>query len=1534
MKKIFILCLLILGNVFCVNAQYTKTATEGYVDRSISNLNSSIILNTDSNYVKKVNGISTGILSFENLQSTNGTISIYSKGIEEEIYNSVLNSRSEYSIGVYSESSYNNAIVGSSSYNVGVYGYSLLDRGVVGYANNTKGVAGYAKYIGGYFESLNTGLVGMATESGPGVYGYGLFDGGIVGQGAFTYGVKGYAPRVAGYFEANSTGLIAKSNISGPGIYTPNSIITDDSYYGDGSKLTGIDYSQISNAPSIEVPSFIEKDNNIIDANKYIYNITALWTLYNDDINDPTSAQFPGFTYPIEGAYALTNIIPNTIFKRMLISSKYYYLLWYTYTTEFGFLDISNAWISSNGFSYAQGETYIPMFPQEGNTFTNIWYFKYITTTNIIDKLATTNELKNAVLSLNNNISNLNVSLENYVPYNGSTADLDLNNNKLIVSSIENGDEEANINLSNRELYTADSIQSLDWNERILFNNSEVWSLNEGLFGINKIASVKTVSNIVENAIENIPAVIIPLYDNTKIISIDSNQFVKINSATNLVMYNITSSVETDYTRVTATGWLTISTPVGEEVPAPWQNPQNSYTFTLNPDGNGDSLYYETGWQLTLNVDTQCKLYYEAEFMQWVNDFNGIPSTLIAQDFGQGVGNGSLNVDYATIIVYSTNEFKTFTSFSDMSNYFNTVINIHKQDTNAHPQYTTPNIVSNIVDSKGFITNGQSNVSLDEPFYLNGYSTTWNPEFHTFQTLLDNNVLWQWGQENLVYVKNKSGHVLEEGRAVCVAGSLGDNVLVNYADSQDSLCKWTTIGLVTSSGGITNDTNGYICTFGNVNDINTSIWQVSNTLWLASNGTLTNVEPAIGSVLTKIKIGTVLRSHTNQGRIFLDIQIIPNNSDIGSIDAVTATNIANSVQNFGSVIYCYTNANSYDPSYSIMTPDLFNGQQSFTFSNITNNQYIGNGYLSSDLFTSSLRSGTYKTHFHILWNDRSSPLAVFSIKTELYIWDDIGIVTQEIEVATSHALDYNTTQSINGEIYLNSEIFRDTPFRIILKIKAIVNGNYNVGGTLYFGNGTQTSLSFPAPSGFYARREDLNNHITNTGIHVTTADKLRWDSNTGDVSEFTLLSSNNTFSGKNTFTSNVVIQAATEGAGNAPLVIKQLLPYGSPYTQTLLTLLSNTGSTLGNFTADGRMNAGIFNAFQYFQSIRGSASAPSIRLNTGVTGIYYPTDTSVGISVLSTGRLVVTAENISTIVPISTPSIKFNSISGASLFSDNSGLYFVNSGGKTQDVTQSDTIYSLAVTSSTVVAIYPTNRIYAISVSEPNSISNDLSGISLAESQVANWELWVNYQTTNSLSTVWDSRINWQSCLPAPTVTGLYKFAMSMTISGIEGKQIFPSVYCDVGFLIGSRNNNLAASPLVYQSWSTASSTNDYVIIATSMNPTRYIFGRIFYDFVGDLGPTNPASFYGGWGGLQSLPNQATLTTFVVDKAIYAASGPDPRKYIDFIMEPKATAESGSSFLYIYARKPYLQGSFSITGARFRPANELEIQAYLGGWRP
>ena len=187
------------------------------------------------------------------------------------------------------------------------------------------------------------------------------------------------------------------------------------------------------------------------------------------------------------------------------------------------------------------------------------------------------------------------------------------------------------------------------------------------------------------------------------------------------------------------------------------------------------------------------------------------------------------------------------------------------------------------LDEKVNIDSGTAtNLSVFSSLNLLGKQVTWNTDKATFDIPLDNGVVLQLGQEQHLWVRNQTGSTLGNGKIVCSDGAVGDNASVRLASQTDAGCAWGVLGMVTQDAGIDHGSNGYITTMGEVNDLAlpTDVYQASNTLWLATDGNYTNVEPV--GVAAKYKIGTVLRAHASQGRILFKAEYVPSAADVGA----------------------------------------------------------------------------------------------------------------------------------------------------------------------------------------------------------------------------------------------------------------------------------------------------------------------------------------------------------------------------------------------------------------------------------------------------------------------------------------------------------------------------------------------------------------------------------------------------------------------------------------------------------------------------
>ena len=149
--------------------------------------------------------------------------------------------------------------------------------------------------------------------------------------------------------------------------------------------------------------------------------------------------------------------------------------------------------------------------------------------------------------------------------------------------------------------------------------------------------------------------------------------------------------------------------------------------------------------------------------------------------------------------------------------------------------------------------------------------TRWNNTLQVLETKYSTNVILQHGRELLLRAKNPTGSTIANGAAVYVSGAAGQspNVEVRLATNADNNIAGKTIGLATES--IVAGATGYITTYGNVGDINTSSFEVGQPIYLGVNGALTNVRPTPPT--TVVRIGVVTRKNSTAGSISVDTEV-------------------------------------------------------------------------------------------------------------------------------------------------------------------------------------------------------------------------------------------------------------------------------------------------------------------------------------------------------------------------------------------------------------------------------------------------------------------------------------------------------------------------------------------------------------------------------------------------------------------------------------------------------------------------------------
>ena len=148
--------------------------------------------------------------------------------------------------------------------------------------------------------------------------------------------------------------------------------------------------------------------------------------------------------------------------------------------------------------------------------------------------------------------------------------------------------------------------------------------------------------------------------------------------------------------------------------------------------------------------------------------------------------------------------------------------------------------------------------------------TAWNDADGTLDLRLkDGDVTLQLGQEQVVRVVNKSGVTLPEGAAVYVVGAFYQRLSVALASSNSESLSSSTIGVVTHSGGIANNAQGYVTLSGLVRGLNTSAYTEGATLWLNTvAGTYSTTRPIAPA--HAVRIGWVIVSGVN-GSIMVSV---------------------------------------------------------------------------------------------------------------------------------------------------------------------------------------------------------------------------------------------------------------------------------------------------------------------------------------------------------------------------------------------------------------------------------------------------------------------------------------------------------------------------------------------------------------------------------------------------------------------------------------------------------------------------------------
>ena len=147
----------------------------------------------------------------------------------------------------------------------------------------------------------------------------------------------------------------------------------------------------------------------------------------------------------------------------------------------------------------------------------------------------------------------------------------------------------------------------------------------------------------------------------------------------------------------------------------------------------------------------------------------------------------------------------------------------------------------------------------------------WDADNMTLATVLDatNDVILQNGQEVMVRVVNKTGATIDNGTVVYINGAQGNRPTAAPAQA-DVITTSTVLGFATQD--IANNAEGFITTFGEVRDLDTSSYSEGDVVYLSAStaGEFTDTTPSSPNFV--VRLGVVSASHVNQGKIQANTQ--------------------------------------------------------------------------------------------------------------------------------------------------------------------------------------------------------------------------------------------------------------------------------------------------------------------------------------------------------------------------------------------------------------------------------------------------------------------------------------------------------------------------------------------------------------------------------------------------------------------------------------------------------------------------------------
>lgn len=190
------------------------------------------------------------------------------------------------------------------------------------------------------------------------------------------------------------------------------------------------------------------------------------------------------------------------------------------------------------------------------------------------------------------------------------------------------------------------------------------------------------------------------------------------------------------------------------------------------------------------------------------------------------------------------------------------------------------------------------------------------------------NVNLQIGQENVALCYNGTASSIPNGAVVYITGAQGQRPSIALATATSEEGSSKVFGITTEPIGV--GAEGFVATFGIVNEVNTSEFSEGAALWLsASPGKITTSKPLSPTHL--VFIGYCLKVNSNSGRIFVNPQ---NGYELEELHDVLITSASqNHIISYNAASALWTNKNILDAIKEVdgvgsgIDADLLDGQQ-------------------------------------------------------------------------------------------------------------------------------------------------------------------------------------------------------------------------------------------------------------------------------------------------------------------------------------------------------------------------------------------------------------------------------------------------------------------------------------------------------------------------------------------------------------------------------------------------------------------------------